>query len=75
MLTVNYNSKLIIIDDYERQPCEVFSRVMGYLRPITLDGFKTFEWNEGKVSEFNERHFYSEQEFFKGEQTVKGELT
>ena len=28
--------------------CEVWSRVVGYLRP-------TSRWNEGKVSEFNDR--------------------
>ena len=32
----------------ERQPCEVWTRVMGYFRPIS-------EYNIGKISEFNER--------------------
>lgn len=31
-----------------RQPCEVFSRVNGYLRPIS-------QWNDAKISEFEER--------------------
>lgn len=31
-----------------RQPCEVFSRVVGYLRPV-------HQWNAGKQSEFGDR--------------------
>ncbi|HEB01380.1 MAG TPA: ribonucleoside triphosphate reductase [Candidatus Portnoybacteria bacterium] len=31
-----------------KQPCEVYSRIVGYLRPIQ-------QWNEGKKSEFGER--------------------
>jgi ribonucleoside-triphosphate reductase len=31
-----------------KQPCEVYSRVVGYLRPIK-------QWNEGKQEEFKER--------------------
>lgn len=34
------------------QECEVYSRVVGYLRPIN-------QWNEGKKKEFNERQNYS----------------
>jgi len=30
------------------QPCEVYSRVVGYLRPI-------FQWNEGKIREYKDR--------------------
>ena len=32
----------------ERTKCEIFSRVCGYLRPVT-------QWNVGKVSEFSDR--------------------
>lgn len=32
----------------KRQPCEVFSRVVGYLRPVS-------QWNDGKQSEFAQR--------------------
>ncbi len=32
----------------ERQKCEVYSRVVGYLSPVN-------RWNNGKKSEFNER--------------------
>jgi ribonucleoside-triphosphate reductase len=31
-----------------RTPCEVYSRVCGYLRP-------TSQWNDAKVSEFKDR--------------------
>lgn len=34
------------------QPCSVYSRVTGYLRPIET-------WNDGKVSEFNLRIKYT----------------
>jgi len=32
----------------KRQPCEIFSRIVGYLRPVS-------QWNDGKQSEFSER--------------------
>jgi ribonucleoside-triphosphate reductase len=32
----------------ERTECEVYSRVVGYLRPIQ-------QWNEGKQAEFEDR--------------------
>lgn len=32
----------------ERTKCEIYSRIVGYLRPIS-------QWNEGKLSEFKER--------------------
>ncbi|MBM3257689.1 MAG: ribonucleoside triphosphate reductase [Candidatus Nealsonbacteria bacterium] len=35
-----------------KQPCEVYSRVVGYLRPVQ-------QWNEGKQEEFKERKEYS----------------
>ncbi len=31
-----------------RQRCEIYSRVVGYIRPVT-------QWNPGKQSEFNDR--------------------
>jgi len=34
-----------------KQPCEVYSRVVGYLRPIQ-------QWNEGKKKEFHDRKTY-----------------
>jgi len=35
-----------------RVPCEVYSRIVGYLRPVQ-------DWNEGKQQEFSERHTYT----------------
>lgn len=35
------------------QPCEVYSRIVGYLRPIT-------QWHKGKKQEFKERKEYSQ---------------
>lgn len=32
----------------ERQPCEVYSRVVGYLRPVG-------QWNPGKQAEYKDR--------------------
>ena len=37
-----------LLSDDERQPCEVWTRVMGYHRPVS-------EFNTGKKSEFDER--------------------
>ncbi|MFH1820563.1 MAG: anaerobic ribonucleoside-triphosphate reductase, partial [Candidatus Nealsonbacteria bacterium] len=31
-----------------KQPCEVYSRIVGYLRPVS-------QWNKGKKEEFNDR--------------------
>ena len=41
------------ITDDERQPCEVWSRVMGYHRPVSF-------FNPGKQSEFAERRPFKE---------------
>ena len=46
----------ITLEDSERQECERYSRVMGYLRPVS-------DWNIGKRQEFAERHLYNENEF------------
>ena len=32
----------------KRTPCEVYSRVVGYLRPVQ-------QWNDGKQAEYNHR--------------------
>ncbi len=34
-----------------KQPCEVYSRVVGYLRPVA-------QWNAGKIQEFHERKLF-----------------
>lgn len=31
-----------------RQPCEIYSRVVGYIRPVD-------QWNPGKQAEYNDR--------------------
>ena len=38
----------------QRQPCEVYSRVVGYLRPIQ-------QWNKGKKAEYHDRQEYNKQ--------------
>lgn len=35
----------------ERTKCEVYSRIVGYLRPVA-------QWNEGKKAEFGDRKTY-----------------
>jgi ribonucleoside-triphosphate reductase len=35
----------------ERTKCEVYSRIVGYLRPVS-------QWNEGKKAEFYDRVTY-----------------
>ena len=45
-------SKIQLKDD-ERQPCENWTRVMGYFRPVS-------EFNIGKKSEYAERVCFSE---------------
>ena len=42
------NEEEIVLKDEERQPCEVWTRVMGYFRPVS-------EFNIGKKSEYAER--------------------
>jgi len=43
-----------IVENLEKKrvPCEVYSRVVGYIRPVS-------QWNEGKREEFGERHVFS----------------
>ncbi|MGD9638362.1 MAG: anaerobic ribonucleoside-triphosphate reductase [Alphaproteobacteria bacterium] len=45
--------KEITLTDEERQPCEIWSRVMGYHRPVE-------QWNIGKKAEFAERKAFKE---------------
>ncbi|MCD0502037.1 anaerobic ribonucleoside-triphosphate reductase [Bordetella petrii] len=44
----------ITLDNSQRVRCEVWTRVMGYHRPVT-------SFNTGKQGEFNERRFFTEQ--------------
>jgi len=43
----------ILLRDNERQPCEVWTRVMGYHRPMA-------SFNVGKKGEFHERTYFRE---------------
>ena len=42
------------MENEKRQRCEVYSRVVGYLRTVS-------QWNEGKQEEFNDRKEYNKQ--------------
>lgn len=50
----------ITLSDEERQPCEIWTRVMGYHRPIS-------EFNKGKKSEYHARKCFIEQGLIKEE--------
>ncbi|MFW6238027.1 MAG: anaerobic ribonucleoside-triphosphate reductase [Halanaerobiales bacterium] len=42
----------------KKQKCEVYSRVVGYLSPVS-------EWNKGKKEEFEDRQTYDTAKTFK----------
>ena len=46
-------NETIQLKDSERQPCEVWTRVMGYHRPVQ-------SFNIGKKGEFEERKYFDE---------------
>jgi hypothetical protein len=50
--TVLESSPTVELSDDERQPCEVWTRVMGYHRPVS-------SFNRGKQGEFRERVYFS----------------
>lgn len=51
---MNTNQISTLLRDEERQPCEIWTRVMGYHRPVS-------QFNPGKKSEHAERkHFLEE---------------
>ena len=47
-------SSEVVLKDSERQKCEVWTRVMGYHRSVQ-------SFNKGKVGEFLERKFFTEE--------------
>ncbi len=47
------NASIFVLPDEERQPCEVWTRVMGYHRPVA-------SFNIGKKGEHHERKFFQE---------------
>lgn len=51
---ISGSPRQIILTDEERQPCEIWTRVMGYHRPLS-------SFNIGKKGEFHERKYFSEQ--------------
>ncbi|MBQ8750492.1 MAG: hypothetical protein IJZ30_02510 [Alphaproteobacteria bacterium] len=56
------NIEDVILDDSERQRCEIYSRVMGYIRPTT-------EYNVGKLGEFKSRLCFCEERAVAGCET------
>lgn len=46
--------QVIELKDEERQACEVWTRVMGYHRPMS-------SFNYGKKGEFHERRYFTEE--------------
>ena len=53
MVQAVFGNRTITIQDKERQKCEIWTRVMGYYRPVS-------EFNIGKKSEHNERQHFTE---------------
>ena len=51
----NAIAELLTLSDDERQPCEVWTRVMGYHRPVA-------SFNIGKKGEHAERRFFREEQ-------------
>ncbi len=51
---VQKNTTDIVLNDEERQRCEVWTRVMGYHRPVA-------SFNIGKQGEHGERRFFREE--------------
>ncbi len=49
----NLKPQEISLCDEERQPCEIWTRVMGYHRPVA-------SFNIGKKGEFHERCYFEE---------------
>ena len=52
-MTVVTQAASTVLKDEERTRCEVWTRVMGYHRPVT-------SFNKGKKSEHRERQFFVE---------------
>jgi hypothetical protein len=50
---IYFAPKSVTLDDDERQRCEIWTRVMGYHRPVS-------SFNTGKKGEFHERTYFTE---------------
>lgn len=64
MNNVAENVADVELKDCERQECEVWTRVMGYHRPVS-------EYNKGKKSEFYTRKCFSEEKAKAGIKKLK----
>ena len=53
MSNAGENINAVVLDNKERQPCEVWTRVMGYFRPVSA-------FNIGKKSEYAESVCFKE---------------
>ena len=53
MSIATQTTDIITLRDDERQPCEIWTRVMGYHRPMS-------SFNIGKKGEFHERKYFVE---------------
>ena len=53
------NIEDVKLQDSERQECEIWTRVMGYYRPVS-------EFNKGKKSEFYTRKYFVEEKALAG---------
>ena len=51
--TIDTVAQNLTLTDAERQPCEVWTRVMGYFRPVS-------SFNRGKQGEYHERKCFHE---------------
>jgi anaerobic ribonucleoside-triphosphate reductase len=54
MTRTDYLEQPVVLNDADRQRCEIWTRVMGYHRPVS-------SFNIGKKGEFYERTFFEEQ--------------
>ena len=54
LIKIKTDKGIIKIKDSERQECEIWTRVMGYYRPVS-------EFNVGKKSEHEERLLFKEE--------------
>jgi len=52
-MNANKPAQATTLTNEERQPCEIWTRVMGYHRPYS-------SFNVGKKGEFNERTYFVE---------------
>jgi hypothetical protein len=55
----------IVLVDSERTPCEIWTRVMGYHRPLS-------NFNRGKQAEHRERCYFREDSLFSLEACANG---